>query len=231
MFIGPDKTKAILDGTGVDAAPRRPDGAVRRPYQCGFTLLEIMLAVTILGMMSLAIFRFVQSNLIALQLSSGTAAEDAQYDGLRDLLTAQWQSLSPLRANMIGEQFKLGDRERDEIKWSCGAGPALLTRYATGDYNVTLRLQPGSEKGNRLDLGFLRKTQKDSNLESQESWVPLIKNVTSLEISYFDPGANNWLPRWAGGRLPSLIKITVGRTDSALPWEAVIPLRRTPYFQ
>src|SRR5580765_6752475 len=195
-----------------------------------FTLLEMMLAVAILGMMSLAIFRFVQSTMIALQLSSGTAAEDAQYDGLRDLLTAQWQSLSPLRANMIGEQFKLG-RERDEIKWSCGAGPALLTRYATGDYNVTLRLQPGSEKGDRLDLGFLRKTQKDSNLESQESWVPLIKNVTSLEISYFDPGANDWLPRWPGGRLPSLVKITVGRTDSTVPWEAVIPLRRTPYFQ
>ena len=195
-----------------------------------FTLLEIMLAVAILGMMSLAIFRFVQSTMIALQLSSGTAAEDAQYDGLRDLLTAQWQSLSPLRANMIGEPFKLG-RERDVIKWSCGAGPALLTRYAAGDFDVTLRLQPESEKGDRLDLGFVRKTQKGSELESQESWVPLIKNVASLEISYFDPGANNWLPRWPGGRLPSLIKITVGRTDSAVPWEAIVPLRRTPYFQ
>jgi prepilin-type N-terminal cleavage/methylation domain-containing protein len=195
-----------------------------------FTLLEIMLAVAILGMMSLAIFRFVQSTIIALQLSSGTAAEDAQYDGLRDLLTAQWQSLSPLRANMIGEPFKLGDRERDVIKWSCGAGPALLTRYAAGDFDVTLRLQPESEKGDRLDLGFVRKTQKGSELESQESWVPLIKNVASLEISYFDPGANNWLPRWPGGRLPSLIKITVGRMDSAVPWEAIVPLRRTPYF-
>jgi prepilin-type N-terminal cleavage/methylation domain-containing protein len=198
---------------------------------CGFTLLEIMLAVTILGMMSLAIYRFVQSNMIAMQLSAGTAAEDAQYDGLRDLLTAQWQSLSPLRANMIGEPFKLGDRERDKIKWSCGAGPALLTRYAAGDFNVTLLLQPASEKGDRLDLGFLRKPQKGSGGgEPQESWVPLIANVTSLEIAYFDPGANNWLPRWPGGRLPSLIRITVGRTYSALPWEAVIPLRRTPYF-
>jgi len=174
----------------------------------------------------------VQSTMIALQLSSGTAAEDAQYDGLRDLLTAQWQSLSPLRANMIGEPFKLGDRERDVIKWSCGAGPALLTRYAAGDFYVTLRLQPESEKGNTLDLGFLRKPQKGSDVgEPQETWIPLIKNVTSLEISYFDPGANNWLPRWPGGRLPSLIKIAVGRTGSALPWETIIPLRRTPYFQ
>jgi len=197
----------------------------------GFTLLEIMLAVTILGMVSLAIFRFVQSNMIAMQFSAATAADDAQYDGLRDLLTAQWQSLSPLRANMIGEPFKM-DRERDQLRWSCSAGPALLTRYAAGDFTVTLQLQPEREDGDRLDLGFLRKPQKGSDIgEAKETWVPLIRNVTSLEISYFDPGANDWLPRWPGGRLPSLIKVAVGRTDSALPWETIIPLRRTPYFQ
>jgi prepilin-type N-terminal cleavage/methylation domain-containing protein len=219
----------MLNETATDSAPRRPAGATRRPYQRGFTLLEIMLAVGILGLMSLAIFRFVQSNVFAMQFSSDTAAADAQYDGLHDLLTAQWQSLSPLHANMIGLPFKFGDRERDEIKWSCSAGPALLTRYAAGDFNVTLRLQPENEKGDRLDLGFTRKPQGGS--DTDETWVPLIKNVTSLEISYFDPGANNWLPRWPGGRVPSLIKITVGRTDSAVPWETIVALRRTPYSQ
>ena len=38
--------------------------AVRGDYH-GFTLLEIMLAVAILGMMAIAIFRFVQTNLTA----------------------------------------------------------------------------------------------------------------------------------------------------------------------
>ena len=38
----------------------------------GFTLLEIMLAVGILGLMSLAIFRFVQANMTALRISSDT---------------------------------------------------------------------------------------------------------------------------------------------------------------
>jgi hypothetical protein len=193
--------------------------------------MEIMLAVAILGMMSVAIFRFVQSNMIALQLSSDTAAADAQYDGLRDLLTAEWQSLDRLRANMAGEPFKLGDRERDEIKWKSSAGPGLLTRYAPGDFTVVLRLQPENEKGSRLDLGFSRKAQEDSDTgEARESWVPLIKNVNSLEISYFDAAANNWLPRWPLGRqLPLLVKITVGRTDAAVPWETIIPLKRTPY--
>jgi len=193
--------------------------------------MEIMLAVAILGMMSVAIFRFVQSNMIALQLSSDSDAADAQYAGLRDLLIAEWQSLNPLRANMTGEPFKLSDRERDEIKWRSTAGPGLLTRYAPGDFTVVLRLQPENENGRRLNLGFLRKAQENSDTgESRETWVPLIKDVNSLEISYFDANANNWLPRWPlGGRLPLLVKITVGRTDSAVPWETIIPLRRTPY--
>jgi prepilin-type N-terminal cleavage/methylation domain-containing protein len=200
---------------------------VRAGYR-GFTLLEIMMAVAILGMMAIAIFRFVQTNLTALRFSSETAAADAQYDGLRDLLTTQWQSLSPLRAKMVGEPFKLNDRERDEIKWNCGAGPGLLTRYAAGEFTAVLRLQPNDD---RLDLGILRKPQDDSDVaEKNETWVPLIKNVGSLQISYFDPNANDWLPRWPGGnRLPSLVKVSIGRPDATDPWEAVIPLRRTPY--
>jgi hypothetical protein len=197
----------------------------------GFTLLEIMLAVGILGLMSLAIFRFVQSNMTALRLSSDTAARDSQYDGLRDLLTAEWQSLSPLHARMAGEPFKSNDRERDWLRWNCGAGLGLLTRYAPGDFTVTLGLQPESEKSDRLDLGLLRKPKGDFDVgEKHETWVPLIKNVSSLQISYFNPNLNTWIDRWSNtAQLPWLVKVTVGRTDSPVPWEAIIPLKRTPY--
>jgi hypothetical protein len=58
----------------------------------------------------------------------------------------------------------------------------------------------------------------------------LIKNVSSLQISYFNPrfGATPWVDRWPGGTLPRLVKITVGRNDAAVPWEAIIPLGRYP---
>ena len=197
----------------------------------GFTLLEIMLAVGILGLMSLAIFRFVQANMTAMRLSSDTAARDSQYDGLRDLLTSEWQSLSPTRARMIGEPFKLNDRERDVITWICSAGPGLLTRYAPGEFIVALRLQPENEKSDRLDLGLLRKPKDASDIgERHETWVPLVKNVSSLQISYFNPGLNTWIDRWSNAsQLPWLVKVTVGRADSPVPWEAIIPLKRTPY--
>ena len=228
-----DKEYQMLNGTCRDGALRRlrkaSPGPPRR-YRRGFALIEIMLAVGILGLMAVAIFRFVQANMTALYVSSETAAADAQYDGLRDLLTAEWQSLSPLRANMSGEAFMLGDRERDEIVWNSSGGPGLLTRYAPGDFTVALRLQPDNQKGDRLDLGFLRKPKDDSDIgEGHETWVPLIKNVTSLEISYFNPGLNTWLQRWAGRDLPWLIKVKLGRPDAAVPWEAIIPLKRTPY--
>jgi prepilin-type N-terminal cleavage/methylation domain-containing protein len=220
MFIDPDKCALQIPNSKFEI----------RNFRDAFTLLEIMLAVGILGMMSLAIFRFVQSNMTALQISTDTAATEAQYEGLRELLTAEWQSLSPFRAAMTGEAFKLNDRERDEIKWTCGAGPGLLTRYAPGDFVVRLRLQPEKENGDRLDLGLLRKPKEDSDIgEGHETWVPLVKNVASLEIRYFSAQANIWVDRWPGGQLPGLIKITLGRADAAVPWEAIIPLRRTPY--
>jgi prepilin-type N-terminal cleavage/methylation domain-containing protein len=197
----------------------------------GFTLLEIMLAVGILGLMSLAIFRFVQANMTALRVSSDIATRDSQYDGLRDLLTSEWQSLSSVSTKMYGEPVKLNERERDWVQWYCSAGLGLLTRYAPGDFIVTLRLQPESEKSDRLDLGFLRKPKDDPAVgEGHETWVPLIKNVSSLQISYFNPNLNTWIDRWSNtSQMPWLVKLTVGRSDSPVPWEAIIPLKRTPY--
>jgi len=167
----------------------------------------------------------------AMRLSSDTVARDSQYDGLRDLLTSEWQNLSPTRARMIGEPFKLNDRERDVITWICSAGPGLLTRYAPGEFIVALRLQPENEKSDRLDLGLLRKPKDASDIgERHETWVPLVKNVSSLQISYFNPSLNTWIDRWPNAsQLPWLVKVTVGRADSPVPWEAIIPLKRTPF--
>jgi prepilin-type N-terminal cleavage/methylation domain-containing protein len=204
---------------------------VKRQSRRGFTLLEVTLAVAILAMMSVAIFRFVQSNLIALRVSSDANAADARYGALRDLLTAQWQNLPGGNSALLGEPFKLNDRPRDEIKWICGAGPGLLTRYAAGDFLVSMRLQPNNKKNDQLDLGFLRKPKDDPDVAHEhESWIPLIENVGSMQIRYFDPRLNVWVDRWSDTLLlPRLVRIIIGRPDAAVPWEVIIALGRTPY--
>jgi len=196
----------------------------------GFTLLEIIMAVAILATMALAIYRFVQSNLVAIRLSSGAIAADARYDGLREVLANQWQSLPSGMGALLGDAFKLNDRERDEVRWICGAGPGLMTRYAAGDFVVALRLQSEKKDSDRLDLGFLRKPKDDSSRTNvNESWIPLIEDVRSLQVRYFDARLNVWVERWTDtGTLPRLVKVTVNRSDAAAPWEAIIPLGRTP---
>jgi prepilin-type N-terminal cleavage/methylation domain-containing protein len=196
----------------------------------GFTLLEIMLAAAILAGMSLAIYRFVQSNILALRISSEITASDARYDALRDLLMTQWQSLAPGAGALTGEALKVNDVSRDQITWTCGAGPGLLTRYAAGDFIVSMRVRPESEKSDRVDLGFLRKPQEDRSFTNvHETWVPLLENIRSLQIRYFDPRLNTWQDKWTDNvTLPRLVKVTVERKDAPVPWEAIIPLGRTP---
>jgi prepilin-type N-terminal cleavage/methylation domain-containing protein len=198
--------------------------------QRAFTLLEITLAVAILAMMSMAIYRFVQSNLIALRVSSETTATDARYDALRSLLTAQWQSLPSGAAALSGEALKVSDVSRDQITWTCGAGPGLLTRYAGGDFVVSMRLRAASTKGERVDLGFLRKPVEDRSFSNaHESWIPLLENVQALQIRYFDPRLNVWQDKWTDNvTLPRLVKVTIERKDASMPWEAIIALGRTP---
>src|SRR5207244_9979110 len=80
----------------------------RRERARAFTLLEIMLAVIILGMMSLAIYRFVQANVTAMRVSSEADAVEARYNGLRELLTQQLQSLPPGTAALARAPLKIG---------------------------------------------------------------------------------------------------------------------------
>ena len=203
-----------------------------------FTLLEITLAVAILGLMAVAIYRFVATNLIAVRVSSEVSAEDARYAGLVNLLTNELQNLPAGAGTLGGEPFKFGGKSRDEMTWICSAGPGLFTRYANGDYSVTMRLKP-IPRTDLMELGVNRAPNDDPDLDdatevkptdsNKGTWVPLIENLRSMEIRYFDPRLNSWVDRWTdSGTLPHLVRVTLNPAGGSVPWEAIIPLRRNP---
>lgn len=201
-----------------------------KKHRGGFTLLEIMIAVAILGMMSVAIYRFVQANVVAMRISAEATAADLRYESLRELLTAQLQSLPAGSGALVGEPLKLNDRSRDELRWTSGAGLGVLTRYAPADFTVAMRIQPDPNDNDRFELGLLRKPKDELSFTSvHESWVPLLENVRSLELRYDDPRLNVWVTRWTDTvTLPRLVRVTIERTDSGVAWQAIIPLGRTP---
>src|SRR5437763_10643540 len=75
-----------------------------------FTLLEIILAMTILAMMSFAIYRFVQTNIVAMRVSAAAESKDADYDGLRELLMQQLQNIPPGGGALLGGASKIKER-------------------------------------------------------------------------------------------------------------------------
>ncbi|MFL6542998.1 MAG: prepilin-type N-terminal cleavage/methylation domain-containing protein [Chthoniobacterales bacterium] len=217
MFIVPASRKSRTPRCGRDG------------YKAGFTLLEITLAAAILATMSLAIYRFVQANVTGMRFSAEQTAADARYTGLVNMLTAQWQSLPPGVGALLGEPFKLSDMPRDEITWVCSAGPGLLTRYASGDFVVTLRMRESKTVRNTYDLGVTRQAAEETGGESPGSWLPLIENIRGIQIRYFDPRLNSWVERWTDtSTLPRLVKLDIARPDLSVPWEVIIPLGRTP---
>ncbi len=192
----------------------------------GFTLIEITFAVAILAMMSMAIYRFVESNLLSMRVSAESTLIDSKYDGLRELLTMQWQSLPAGEGNLTGEPFKFSGRSRDEITWNAGAGPGVLTRYAQGQYTVTLRMRPSKDR-KQMDIGVTRKPQTEDQ-GGKETWFPLLPNVQSMQIRYYDPRLNSWVDRWTDTvTLPRLVRLLITRPTGE-PWDTIIALGRTP---
>jgi prepilin-type N-terminal cleavage/methylation domain-containing protein len=202
----------------------------KRRHRDGFTLLEIVLAAAIMGLLTMAIFRFVQTNLMVVQVSATESAEDARYTGLLELLTTEWQSLPTGVGALSGDTYKFNDRQRDEITWACSAGPGLLTRYASGEFTVRMRLRPIKEGSDKLQLGLYRKPRTDAEGETEkETWVPLVDDVGSLRIRYFDSRLNAWVERWTDtGTLPRLVEMVIQRAHRP-DWRAIVALGRTPY--
>ncbi len=196
----------------------------------GFTLLEILLAAAIMGMLTMAIFRFVQTNITVVQISAMESAEDARYSGLLDMLTEELQSLPTGVGALAGDTYKFSDRQRDEIVWACSAGPGLMTRYAGGEYTVRLRLRPMKEGSDKLQLGIYRKPRTEAEgSDEKETWVPLIDGIDALRIRYFDARLNAWVERWTDtGTLPKLVEVIIQRA-SRPDWKAVVALGRNPY--
>lgn len=203
-------------------------GRVKRPSGSGFTLLEIMLSVAILGMIAMVIFRFVSANLTVMRVSAEESAAEARYSGFINLMTAQLQEVPSGQGALSGEPFKFNDRARDEISWICGSGPGLVTRYAPGDFIVSVRLRPKGGKDDQMEIGFNRKPRDTAEGSTEgESWVPLVDKVNSLQIRYFDVRLNAWVERWTDTvTLPKLVRMVIGRPDRE-SIEAIIPLGRT----
>ena len=198
----------------------------------GFTLLEVMLAVAIIGFTTVGIFRFVQSTVRAVAVSVEDTEEQLRVDRLVALVQEEFYSL-PARGqtNIQGESIKLNGADFDSIEWRSRGGPGLMTTAATGEYRVKLRIQPVEKNSTKYEIGYWRRPallETDGGLvaggsDKDATWVPLLQRVSAMRIRYWDSRLGQLLDSWREPTVrPAFVILSITREGDDVPYEAVL---------
>jgi prepilin-type N-terminal cleavage/methylation domain-containing protein len=198
----------------------------------GFTLLEVVLAVMILGMTSIGIFKFVQSNLRAIKYSVEDADEVLSVERLVALVQEELYDL-PIRGNngsLTGIALASQGRDFDTLEWPSRGGPGLMTTAATGEFRVRLMMKPNADSSG-YEIGFRRQpVLLDSagglvqgGSEKDASWVPLLTHTNGLRIRYWDARLGQLIDSWRDpSARPSFVVLSILKEGETFPYEAVL---------
>lgn len=202
----------------------QPVEPVRR-RRAGFTLLEIMVGVGVMGMLLISMYRLVGTQLMALQTARESQTEAVSMQGLVRFVQGILAEL-PLRRNdcLRGIHHVYGLIPADELQWIARPGMGILTAAAPeDDYAMTLTIQPRAATSRVQDLGVRRRLVTE--LDTAYEWIPLLPEVVALEFAYFHPTLGLWQERWddANSR-PSLVRMKVWRRSGDEPFEVVLPV-------
>jgi prepilin-type N-terminal cleavage/methylation domain-containing protein len=195
----------------------------RRP--AGFTLLEIMVGVGVLGMLLISMYQLVGTQLLALQNTRETQVESVAMQGLVRYVQGVLAGL-PLKQDGVlrGVHHVYGMVPADELQWISRPGMGVLTSAAADDdYAVTLTIQPRSTTSRRQDLGIRRRlvTEPDSSYE----WITLLPDIVALEFAYFHNSLGLWQEKWEDTNTrPTLVRMKVWRREGEEPFEMVLPV-------
>lgn len=221
-----------------------------------FTLLEIMLAVAILGIVGVAIFRFTETTLTVTRIAVQNGETSQAVTGFTHLLQAQLDSLPTSGVGAVtGTSLKAGESPRDELVLVCEAPAALLSRRAPGAWRMQLALRGAADpaRGNTLGLQRLGPAEDDTAVDVNKpagpalltdaatrrktaamagDWVPLLDHVAGFEVNYFNGRLNGWLPKWNDpNAVPDCLRVRLTFADGAgSPLELVlrVPPRARP---
>ena len=217
-------------------------------FPCGFTLLELIIAFTILGLMSGIIFSSLRLAMNSYVKSQELIDEKAQERVLLDHIKRQIGSLYPARpTSLLSRQQPLEPQGRQTRR---PVAPSALPLFYGAPDSVTFitvaplmfRENPGltvvryglsEDEGGNLYLGSMETSF--TGLDSYDLMVaipegkplPIIKNISELQFRYYGYDAQiqdyEWYDFWNGEEMrsvPSAMQILYGEEHLLVPINA-----------
>jgi len=185
-----------------------------------------MLAVMIMALVGIAIYRFVEMQLVAIKFSTENTVRKGAIQALAAVLQSEFSNLPAGEQNaLLGEAHMFNGKSSDEVEWLSQAGNGLFTSACEGEWKVTLILRPDDGK-DTYTLGLLRQLPDNSSKELH--WLALLPNVDAIEIRYYDQRLNAWVEKWSDSQnRPNLVRIRIWRLNDTAPYETIIELPPT----
>ncbi len=195
----------------------------RLTSEIGFTLIEVVLALSIFALIGTILYGAFSLGNGALAKSQASFDKNQRLRSLGDLLGSYIRSSYPYRASPQ-DQTIFYQGEEDSLTFvssfslsAGGRGMAKIHIYREGDKDGILKLE--EETPVRFD---------DDAEEGQRNSVTLQAGVDSFQISYLDPQSEDekWEERWDGeerGILPRAVRLAY-RTQDGKEARWIIPV-------
>ena len=191
----------------------------KRNAMAGFTLLEVLVGLTLLGVMLILIYASLNVGLRAWDTGEKRVSEASHQRVVQSFLRRELSQLFPVRWRGIPESKIAFDGSKEELKFvtmlTLGAA-AREGGLQWGHLYVADDETPGGERRRTLFIkrsGFNLQAKDWDGLDAAKA-IPLINGVKSFEIGYYgaedEVAEPQWTSEWANPfRMPQLIKLTL----------------------
>jgi len=177
-------------------------------YRSGYLLLEVLLALAVLSISVVMIFKIIQTTLQVTSDINFLQAQQRKVDGIFELLRRNFASMprtSTFQTRNVNGSIELIFRYAPfNFSWvTAGAnfGTVIIATRPQADGRLALSVL--QESGNALD------SYVDSGNQKKADWFPLMNDAERLTWRFFDESTGKWSPDWPDiATKPNLVELT-----------------------
>ena len=201
----------------------------------GFTLLEMLVGLTLLGVMLILIYASLNVGLRAWDTGEKRVSEAARQRVVQSFLRRELSQLFPVRWRGIPESKIAFEGTKDELKFVTMLTLGASAREGGLQWGHLYLATDDTTGGERRQTLFIKRSAfnlqaKDWDGVDEAKPIPLVTGVKVFELGYY--GAENdttdaeWKSEWINPlRMPQLIRITLQADDGRNVPPLIVSLR------